>query len=77
MACGGLHQLPNLPRASQGQHGGSGGTGGVRAAQLPEIQFTLRPGCQTVHLLDLLAAFNSSVFVEWFSFCLYNGVFRN
>ena len=43
MACGGLHQLPNLPRASQGQHGGSGGTGGVRAAQLPEIQFTLRP----------------------------------
>lgn len=50
---------------------------GEGAARVSEIQFAPRPGRQMVHLLNLFAAFNSSVFVDWFSFCLYNSVLRN
>lgn len=45
-------------------------------ALLPQIPFT-PPVYQMVHLLSLLVAFNSSVFVAWFSFCLHNGILRD
>lgn len=50
---------------------------GEGAAQVPETHFTLQPVRQTVHLLNLFAASDSSVFVDWFSFCLHDGVLRN